>query len=244
MSLKQSCFSSIVKSDLKRNWWTSALASIFVSLVFSVPLVDYVDNVSEYTMANNWPARILNRLSPIYFVGMILAGFLGLLMINYLNNANSVNFFHALPVKRNTLLSAHITSSAILVTIPIIVNTLICLTTLDAGVKLSWLLQVLILYLIYSFLILSLTILVGMFCGNIVAGGIFTLVVIFLPLFLAAFFETVCRYYLFGFPNGEYLIGQLYGTVYIFPDYLWGPRCLVYIIASAVCFMPETIAFI
>ena len=236
MSLKQSCFSTIVKSDLKRHWWTAVLTSIFTSLVISVPLVDYSKYTIEQVIINNWPSRIFDRLSPIYFVGMILAGFLGLLMINYINSANSVNFFHGLPIKRNTLLLAHLTSCAILIIIPIIVNTLICLTALENGVKISWLLTVFALYLIYSFLILSLTVVVGMLCGNIVAGGIFTLVVIFLPLFLSAFFDTICRYYLFGFPNENYLIDQLYGTVYIFPNDLMGPKCLVYIILAAICF--------
>ncbi len=233
MSLKQSCFSAVLKSDLKRSWWSSALATLFMLLVTTVPLIDYV-RYFTYDDRDRMFNRVMDRLATNYFVGMFLALFLGIVIFSYLNSANSVSFFHGLPMKRSTLLFAHLTSSLILLIIPVVICTLISFVAIPYGLEISWLLTGAGIYLVYSLVILSLTVFVNLLTGVSIAGGIFTLVVIFLPLFLGAFWEVLCSNYLYGFASNDEIFEWLLRYIYIIPEELMGLKVLVYIVGVAI----------
>ncbi len=232
MSLKQSCFKAVVKSDLKRSWWTSFLATLFMLLVTSVPLLDYVKYGNYPQTYTNFENRIMDRLAVNYFVGMFLAFFLAIVVFGYLNNASSVSFFHGLPMSRNTLLLAHTFSSFVLIAIPVVINTLVCFLALKNGVEVSWLLIGAGLYFVYSLLIYSITLAVVMLTGVSIASAIFTMVVVFLPLFIASFIDELCNTYLYGYASNGDVFDWLVKYVYIGPDSLRSPLVLIYIFAT------------
>ena len=143
MSLKQSCFKSIVKSDLKRAWWISALAALFIFISHTSQLFEYGTggyNIFFGSARFDDALDYANYATSNYFIGMFAAVFTVLFLFSYLNKVNSVSFFHSLPTTRTSLLFSHITSGVIIVIFPMLINTLISLFTIGKGVKVTWIL--------------------------------------------------------------------------------------------------------
>ncbi len=229
MSLKQSYFKTVVKSDLKRSWWISALVTLFIFMSSTSPLFEYSlrynYNYSRYDDCLDF----VNTMFGNYIFGMLTAVFAVLYLFSYLNKVNSVSFFHGLPATRTTLFFAHITSSAVIVSFPMLVNSLISFLAVGRGVKASWILAELAVYLVYSFVILAVTLTISMLTGVSVAGGIFTGIFILLPIFLCIFALHLCYDYLYGFSDYGFLEETLTKFVYLFPEALLSAKVLVYI---------------
>ncbi len=237
MSLKQSCFKSIIKCDLKRSWWISALAALFIFMTSTSPLFSYSYNYYSFNYSRYDDALdFANSMFGNYAIGMCLAAFVVLYLFSYINKVNSVSFFHSLPATRNTLLSAHITSGALLVILPMLINSVISLFAVGRGVKASWILVSLLIYIVYSFVIFSLTLTVSMLTGVSIASGIFTGVVALLPLFIFAFVSELCNDYLYGFAGFTYFEDVLIKYVYLAPEALMSFRVLIYVVLIAILF--------
>ncbi len=238
MSLKLSCFKTIVKSDLKRLWWTSALVTLFAVLLVAAPLLEYMEHYVTYSSAARGEeylfSRVFDDLSVCIVFGIGLAGFLGLSLFTYMNSANSVSFFHGLPVKRSTVMLSHYVSAVILIVIPVLVNSAVCLAALNDGMRISWLLKSIGVYLLYSLVILTLTVFISMLSGNTVAGGIFTVIFALLPLFITAFLSSLCELYLYGYSSSDSAFEWLLENIYLAPQSLLTPKAFIYICMIAV----------
>ena len=185
MSLKQSCFKAQIISDIKRLWWMSALATLFMFLFTTVPLMDYINNysVDKFTelMVNRTGGEtqwLLGRLDGNYIFAIIIGGALSLGLFSYLNGVSSVTFNHALPVKRNALLASHSVTAVIFIAIPIVVNSLICVSAVWEYCSVKGIFINMGIYFVYAFLIYAIFTFVAMLTGNTAAHGIFSVILI------------------------------------------------------------------
>ena len=250
MSLKQSCFKAQIKSDMKRLWWMSALATLFMFLFTTVPLMDYLNGYTVADFKVNMAFRyddvtqwLLQRLEGNYIFALIFGGALSLGLFSYLNGVSSVTFNHTLPVKRNTLLAAHSVSALIFITIPIVFNAFVCVTSVWKYCSVKAIFINMGIYFVYSLLIFMIFTFVGMLTGNTVAQGIFSVVFILLPLFLTGFILTVCDAYLYGFVSGGILEEVLGKYLYLLPESLMGPKVLVYILLIGIFYALSMFAY-
>ena len=235
MSSKQSCFKTVVKCDLKRSWWISALAALFIFMSTTSPLFNYsFDNDNYYYSRYDNALDFAEMMFGNYVIGMFVSAFVVLYLFSYVNKVNSVSFFHSLPATRFTLMSAHITAGAILVAFPMLINSLISFFSVGRGIRASWILVSLAMYLVYSFVIFSLTLVISLLTGVSIASGIFTLVVALLPLFVFVFVSELCSDYLYGFADFEIFEDALVRYVYLAPELLMTPKVLIYIALIAV----------
>jgi len=107
MSSKTSCFKTVIKSDIKRLWWISAIAAAFMMLFVTMPFVESVKynlqnsnyRLSIYGNESDW---VLNRLGVNYFFSMMLGGFLSLGLFSYLNNS-SCSGSHCSPKEKDIM---------------------------------------------------------------------------------------------------------------------------------------------
>ncbi len=241
MSLKQSCFKTVIKSDIKRLWWISALATLFTVLFVAMPLYEYVSYHTpedfarifndEYYYSGRW---LMYRLDGTYVFGCMLGAFLSMGLFSYLNNVSSVSFNHALPCKRSTLMAAHSVSALIFITVPIVVNNILCIFAVKDFSTVTPIFVNTGIYFVYALLFFALFTFIGMLTGNTVAQGIFSCVFILLPLFLTSFVVMLCDSYLYGFAGTGFLEDVLINYFYLSPEELMGPKVLVYILLIAV----------
>ena len=165
MSSKQSCFKAIIKSDLRRSWWLGALAALFIFMSSTTYLFSSYD-FSSYRYRLSHAVGFAKEMGFSFVIGMFLSAFCALFIFSYLNKVNSVSFFHSLPITRNKILLAHILSSAVIIISPMLLNSIISLFAVNRGVKASWVLFTLLAYIVYSFVIFSVTLVVSMLCGS------------------------------------------------------------------------------
>lgn len=228
MSSKQSCFKAIIKSDLRRSWWLGALAALFIFMSSTTYLFSSYDFSSyRYRLSN--AVGFAKEMGFSFVIGMFLSAFCALFIFSYLNKVNSVSFFHSLPITRNKILLAHILSSAVIIISPMLLNSIISLFAVNRGVKASWVLFTLLAYIVYSFVIFSVTLVVSMLCGSSIAAGVFTPVAICLPAFIITFARELCSGYLYGFASGDSFEMLAVEWIYLSPEYLYSPKILVYV---------------
>lgn len=229
MNSTKSCYKTIVKNYLKQTWWAGALLALLMYMFGSNQMIDlysrykaeYYSDVADLTYV--WS-----------FLGVVFALFLGVNLLSYLNKVNSVTFFHSLPVKRKTLLLAHITTASVLLVVPVVLNFLILFATVGTNVPIIFIVKCALTYLIYSFLIFSLTLLVGMLTGSSVAGAIFTVVLVFLPLYLAYFVNSLCSTMLYGYAGEGTVLSLLTGALYFPITDVISVKCIAYIVIIVV----------
>ena len=236
MSLKQSCFKSIIKSDLKRSWWISALATIIIFMSSTSQLFNYSNTNYYYFGKFETALDFVENTFGNHVIGMIVSAFVVLYLFTYINKVNSVSFFHSLPTTRNSLLAAHLTSSFILVVSPMLINTIISFFTIGRGIKASWILVSFALYLVYCLVILSVTLFVVMLTGVSLASGIFTIVLVFLPLFIFMFVSELCSDYLYGFAGVDVFEEFLLKYIYLAPEKLMSASVIIYVCLTVVLF--------
>ncbi len=227
MSLKLSCFKTTVKCDLKRAWWISALAVLFFTMISTASLISY--GLSRELIFDNL-AQYVNSQIGYYIFGMFLSVFSVIYLFTYMNKVNSVSFFHALPMTRCTLFFSHLTSCVIVVIIPMLANMFMSFLTMSFGVKPSWIFVSLGLYAIYSILMMAITLTIVMLTGVSLTSGIFTIIAVFLPLFLSYFVYVLCGHYLYGFADNDVLSQFMANYVYLFPENILSAKMLIYIV--------------
>jgi len=239
MSSKTSCFKTVIKSDIKRLWWISAIAAAFMMLFVTMPFVESVKynlqnsnyRLSIYGNESDW---VLNRLGVNYFFSMMLGGFLSLGLFSYLNNSASVTFKHALPVTRIKIMLYHTVSALIFFAFPILLNGIVVVSTLSGFCSVAPVFVNMGLCFVLGLLIFSLFTFVGMLTGNTPSHGIFSVVLILLPLFISAFLYTLCDNYLYGFSSNNAVYDKLVEYIYLSEDALMSPKVLIYIAMIAI----------
>ena len=233
MSLKQSCFKAVLKNDFKRMWWVGALSTIFMFMTFTS---SYLQSY-KYTY-NRTLEPSVSEFATLVILGVPVAFILGQMVFNYLNGGASVSFLHSLPVKRMSLMAAHVTFAVITILAPALINYTICVAGIDNAAISYAFLKAFGIYSVITLLIFSLSMLVALLTGNSVAGGIFTLVLIGLPAFLYSFVQSICTHYLFGYFDYTYDYYEeqwLNKYIYLDMDDLMTPKVLIYIGLILVC---------
>lgn len=229
MNLTKSCYKTIVKQYLKQMWWAGALLTLLMYMFGTNQLIDYYSDTKVMYYSD-----IMEFGYAWSVFGAIFGLFIGVSLLSYLNKVNSISFFHSLPVKRSTILLSHITTASVLLTAPALLNFLVSVVTLNKTVPVKFVLFNVAMYLLYAFLLFSLTILVGMLTGSSVAGAIFTVVLVYLPIFLAFFVNSLCSEMLYGFAGDAGALNFVNRTLYVSPNELLSVKCIPYIVIIVV----------
>jgi ABC-2 type transport system permease protein len=207
MKYKMSFFNKgVLTNDLKRFSWMGILYSLF--LIFVLPfqiIMIHSNNTKDYKVSMEHIFDAGNGMLPfpIFIVPVIVALFL----FRYLQNKNSVDMLHSLPIKRVTLYDSHVFFGVMTLVIPVIITTIIsCIlkSTLnlnDLGIHFTYN-QIFawcgttILFSIFIFLF---SVLIGMVTGLSTAQGILTYIFLLLPAGLGFLIIENLNMYLFGF---------------------------------------------
>ena len=123
MKLNQFYNKTIIIENLKRFFGVSIL--YFIAIFVKGPLYLYSkSDMSSYHDLER-AIQIINE-DNAHGVIAIMGGILfGVLIFRYLHNKNSVAVIHGYPFRRSELLNSHVISGIILISIPIIINTII-----------------------------------------------------------------------------------------------------------------------
>ncbi len=208
MKLRKLTFGSgLIKTNLKRFWWTSALMTVYLFLMLPMSVINQIRYTMptitrEYDPYMHIFENIMENNAVVYAIAFPLI--LGCLILSYLHRVNSVTAFHSLPYTRESLYMSAFLSGTILILIPMIVNALLLLVIMPfGGVVASYsILDVLKIcghYTLFSLMELSICFLVGMFTGNFFAHGAFSVIANYLPLIIYYLVIEVLKIFLRGF---------------------------------------------
>ncbi len=229
MSSKQSCFKSLIISNVKHYIWIPLLAA-FIALLTSVfPLYmsfNFVTGDSLYSYGideNSFYFLVMPLNIVLAATGMISAMFL----TKYNDAVSSVSFMHSLPTTRTRLFFVNLISAAIHGLIPVLVTFLIFLGSLSYGVELSWILKTVGPAYIIFLLFYSITYFVSTLTGVTFVKPVFAGILMLLPMFIEMFIDTLCNEHLFGFAGDRFSIFEEY--LYLSDYDLRTPLSLIYV---------------
>ena len=123
MKLNQFYNKTIIIENLKRFFGVSIL--YFIAIFVKGPLYLYSkSDMSSYHDLKR-AIQIINEDNAHGVIAIMGGILLGVLIFRYLHNKNSVAVIHGYPFRRSELLNSHVISGIILISIPIIINTII-----------------------------------------------------------------------------------------------------------------------
>ncbi len=230
MNLKTSLFNKgIIKSDLKRFWWISAV----YMLLLAVMLPSAVNNPS-------YPAAYADEIylsTDEGFLAFIFAFGLGGMLFSYLHKGNSASCLHALPVKKSTQYFSHVLMGALLLLVPIIIAggvigiECICLNTGE-----MFALKTAVRYMytcgVYALAALLVTVFAAMLTGNTAAAYVFTPGFIILPYFAEAVVKAILDSNLYGYDSSGTYFSNVFYVVGI--NNMCSHKSLIYIATIVV----------
>ncbi len=208
MTLKTSLLNGgIVRYNVKRFWWVSAIYAFFLFLAVPYGLIYDRNYLLEYT--DRFPDRVINYIteSPITFILLVGASVLmGICVFRYLQGTRSTTLFHALPVKRTELYLSSLVSGVVLLAAPILINGVILFLLIFFGGFFSVLPVAAIFDWMFSQLltgtaILSFTLFVGVFTGSSIAQVVFVFALCFVPVGVAGLVSTLLDGWLFSYTS-------------------------------------------
>ena len=212
MRLKISLFNKcIIKSDLKRFWWTGALYAVL--LFFSLPLYHMLQVLP---LKEDWQKeallgslRLSSNTSPVSINVQVLLIctlpiFLAVMLFSYLHSAQAATMLHSLPLNRITLLGSHAASGMLLISAPVLVTAgfLAALASFTGLGEYYSIIDVAAwtgLTLLFNMLFFSIAVFVGMFTGNAIAHIVFTYIFNVLPYGLYMLVAYSLERLLYGF---------------------------------------------
>lgn len=208
MKLKKLTFGSgLIKTNLKRFWWTSALMTVYLFLMLPMSVINQIRYTMptiarEYDPYMHIFENIMENNAVVYAIAFPLI--LGCLILSYLHRVNSVTAFHSLPYTRESLYASAFLSGTILILIPMIVNALLLLAIMPFGGAVASysifdILKICGHYTLFTLMELSICFLVGMFTGNFFAHGVFSVIVNYLPVIIYYLAVEVLKIFLRGF---------------------------------------------
>ncbi len=209
MRMKTSFFNKgLFFSNLKRFSWACVLETVilFFCFPFNLMIMDesymWLDNVTDI-LERRQEYTVFSNLSICVY-----AVLLAVLLFQYLHQIKMSTALHGLPVSRTELFGSAVISGAVLLAIPILVNTLLVYgvhLTMEIGTKVV--MRSVLRWSMYAFtlslVLFAFASFVGMFVGNAAAQFVFTYILHFLPLAVFAAYMALCQMFLFGF-NSEF----------------------------------------
>jgi len=193
----------IIKTNIKRFWWISALMGVYLFLVFPYRVI----NDSFYRNSNPFD-YLIESCSLVY--GLLLPIVVGCFSLSYLHKVNSTSAYHALPVTRESLLLSSLVSGIVIIAIPMVINAILLFMLMPTSSDITYtvydVLKICRNYFIYSILQFQICLLVGMFTGNIFAQGVFAVILNLLPMAFYMFSNIIINMFLYGYPgeSGEF----------------------------------------
>lgn len=235
MNLKQSCFKSVYKSDIKRFWWISALFTLGMILIIGVPFFYYVDNyIIDVRNGFEWVDRQIESgmntyLYMNYVFAVAIGAFLSMGLFSYNSHVASVTFYHSIPIKRHKLMAAHTLSAVTLAAVPIFLNTILCAFAVRGVFSIKPVLISMCLYFVYALLSYVIFTFIGMLTGNVPSQAIFSVVFALIPFFSVFTMSYMCENYFFGYYSNERLVDFLLEWIYLSPSELMTAKVFVYL---------------
>lgn len=222
---------ALLKSNLRTHWVWPVIMSVLLS--FNVLAVrDSVRSPSFSDLPN-----FLYYFIFAYIIGVIFSIMTAAKMFMYLDKPNSVSFMHGVPLSRLKLYVTNLLSGGIIVVIPPLVSVVLMLglqlTVASRGFTLYRCLAFFASYMIYSLIAYAITVFSMAFCGNTIVSLLLTCGIVGLPAAIIGFFLYVCYYSLYGYVVNEGTYHFLM-KLYILPENLFSPDCLIYIIGAVV----------
>ncbi len=239
MSLKTSFFNkSIIKSDIRRFWWISALHTVLLFLFGVFTFVNSFHYLPEETAANYTQSHLFNYSFAFWFFGIVSPVIVGVFLFSYLHSGKMSAFAHSIPVLRRTHYVSHLISGIFLSLTPTVINALILVamrTSPDIGeaFKISHLACIVLGSFIYSIVALTGSVFVSTFVANSVAALIFTFIFGALPIVAEVFWRFFISTLLFGFANST--DNLFFQFLYIAPENLLkGSSIAIYLVLALI----------
>lgn len=232
MNSKISLFSkALVKSDIKRYWWVSAIYMVLTAL-FILPnavMKDIGDVYSRFDSDNGGLAL---------FFAFVLGG----LLFSYLHRVNSVSFMNSIPVSRTTQYLSHILSGFILLIVPITVTSLVIFfEELHHGSGIQFCYKYFYTCLLYSACAFMLTTFTSVLSGNLISTYVFGGGFVALPYFILSMANEIFSKNVYGFVNYDEGIMQY---IYIMGiDEMWAKRSVIYIAIALALFVISLVLY-
>lgn len=235
----KSLFFKLMKEDIKRRLW--AVALITLAFFFSLPVVaafmtGEIQDISAMVDMEKYMLRltadIQNLLSInngfISFLLVITAIICGCSSFSYLNSKKQVDFYHSIPVKRETLYFANFITGILIVVIPYLLNVLaailisvlngVALSAILGNALLAFLFQMVHYLMIYATVVIA-VMMTGKLLVGILGTGIFFFYVPCMMFVISGCFGTWFRsYYFDGIKGIEYSSPLAF---YIWNIYQW-----------------------
>lgn len=178
----RSSFFKLLKEDLRQRLWTIILASIVFILPVPIYIAMEVSHISGYSTWSTWTveeyARRLAAPMAADSVWLVLVTIVGALIcavagFGYLFSKKKVDFFHSLPVKRETLFAVRYINGVLIYLVPYLVMVLVSFVIIAlsgnfAGVVLTVTAKGLVVHLLGYLTIYTVLVLCVTFVGNIV----------------------------------------------------------------------------
>lgn len=244
MSLKTSFFNkTLVKSDFKRLWWIPVLHTLGLFLMGTFPYIQRYYRFAEYPLhfvkdAQLTYTSIYNIMPPYFILACIVPVILAVMLFSYMQSGKASTFAHSIPVSRTATFISHLVSGILMFVIPLAINGAIFLIMrTNPGFAqtfyVSHLLQSLFIAFLYSIVAFSLSTIVAMITGNVIANIFFTYVFAVLPLIVEAF----CKFFADSQLHGFVLDSALWCEKYLYlagDDILCIYGIVFYLVLSAV----------
>ncbi|MDR5658439.1 DUF6449 domain-containing protein [Serpentinicella sp. ANB-PHB4] len=199
----------IIRNEIKRLYWVPIL--YFIALFLTVPLQiimevqRYLPNLEENLNSIRIHQNILYFNSGIIMVSIFtIPVVVGLLLFRYLQNKDSSDMIHSLPIKREGLFISYVLAGIGFIVVPILLTGIIILI-IRAIFDLAILFTVKEVFvwigtmILANLIMFASTVFVGTVTGITVAQGILTYIVLLLPVGLYTLVLNNMTMYLFGF---------------------------------------------
>ncbi len=186
--MSKNLFVRLAIEDMKRRIWIPVLLILTFLLALPVSCALRLEDYSDITSYPLLQSKMINMLGPynifIVFVTMISAIIIGLAGFFYLQSRKKVDFYHSIPVKRDTIFAVAYLNGLMIYLISYLLSLLLCFLILGLqnalGLEvITAALTALAINLIYFSLIYTITIIAVLLTGNLLVSCFITVIFLF-----------------------------------------------------------------
>lgn len=223
---------ALIKSDLKRFWWVSALYMVIMALFILPNAIGPYDDITT-TLTYNTDEGMLSL-----FFAFILGG----LLFSYLHKGNSVSFMNSIPVNKNSQFISHCISGIILLAVPVIISSIVMgCQEMYFGNNAKYAVKYLYTCFVYASCAFTLTTFTTMVSGNIIAAYTFGFGCIVLPYFLINIINFIFTQNIYGFSS--YSLDIIYYIYLTGIHDVFNIKSLVYIVLTLIMLVLSVILY-
>lgn len=208
MKYKMSFFNKgVLTNDLKRFSWMGILYSLF--LIFVLPFQIIMIHSNNISNDHRGSMKLIfgSNNEILEFSIFIIPVITAIFLFRYLQNKNSVDMIHSLPIKRVTLFDSHVLFGIMTLVIPVIITAIISFilkSTLNLNdLEMHFTYNQIFVWcettILFNVFIFLFSVLIGILTGLSTAQGILTYIFLLLPAGLGLLIVENLNRYLFGF---------------------------------------------